>query len=643
MARDGVAAGAETQKPAPANAQKRDPARDRNAIDALLKGVRENALEQTLEACENYLAQHADAPEALFVIGVAAALMGDLATAAALMKQAHEANPNEPLYAEGLAVTYALAGQLFESTYFAKLSAALGLAEEDLAVLPAAFPRFFDAFASIAERPLLAQADQRLARRDFAEAAAKYSQHLKFEPECVEAIRGLGESLLGQGLAGPAAAVLAALGDNAQARDLSLLARAMALLGDAKSAADLHAQAEQRDPQDCAIASAQICDAALYPESSGPDLVQAEAAWRQRFAGQAGSSRPARDVVKKAGAAKIRVGFLCGGNTEPRDAELAGWVAAYFFANRRLEAIAYAHGQEFDPWNRSLKGRFTSWRNTADLDALTLAATIEGDGIDLLLDCAGHFAPRQLAALARRPAPILVSWLGNPIGRSALYDFVLTGHGDGVADSNDCISLPAGLRAFESKPIAASDEPGLRFGASCGLAQLHPDLCSAWAEILRAVPDSVLLLRDRNFGQADAADRLVRRFQAAGVAERIEVVGGPIDDFYALIDVSLAPFVALNPWDDAEALRRGVPLVAREGDGRPRRQASALLRQAGLDRLTARDEASYIALACELGRSASGIGCAREDVRAALASAPLFDRDLFATTVENTLLALIDG
>src|SRR6202012_2143753 len=102
---------------------------------------------------------------------------------------------------------------------------------------------------------------------------------------------------------------------------------------------------------------------------------------------------------------------------------------------REVETVLYAEERLPDVKTAQLKSLAGLGRNTLRWSHEQLAAQIQADRIDILVDLAGHSAHHRLQTFARRPAPLQVSYLGYPntTGLTAI-DYYLT---DAVTDPED--------------------------------------------------------------------------------------------------------------------------------------------------------------------------------------------------------------
>jgi predicted O-linked N-acetylglucosamine transferase (SPINDLY family) len=131
-----------------------------------------------------------------------------------------------------------------------------------------------------------------------------------------------------------------------------------------------------------------------------------------------------------------------------------------------VETICYAHVKREDAVTERLRGLAQGWVSVLGLSDEAAAAGIRADGVDILVDLAGHTAENRMLVLARKPAPVQVTWLGYPgtTGLSAV-DYRLT---DAVADPDlvaddqaveRLVRLPHGFLCYARLPTAPAITP----------------------------------------------------------------------------------------------------------------------------------------------------------------------------------------
>src|SRR6185369_11977475 len=74
-----------------------------------------------------------------------------------------------------------------------------------------------------------------------------------------------------------------------------------------------------------------------------------------------------------------------------------------------FEIIAYACVKKPDAMTSQLRTCADGWRNVYGFTDTALAELIRQDGIDILVDLAGHTDGNRLLVFARKPAPIQVN------------------------------------------------------------------------------------------------------------------------------------------------------------------------------------------------------------------------------------------
>lgn len=319
--------------------------------------------------------------------------------------------------------------------------------------------------------------------------------------------------------------------------------------------------------------------------------------------------------------------------------------------HERMPLTVYFTGQTFDAQTRLARSRATRWRHVGQDD---LARQVAADGIDILIDLAGHTSGKGMKAFATRLAPVQVSFLGYP-GSTGVpnMDWML---GDPVVTPPEAdhlctervMRLPDTVFCFapeEDYPLPQFDALKARpltFGSFNNIAKLGPHTIRLWAGVLAALPNSRLVLRAPSFRDAAAVARFRDLFAAQGVDPSRLRFEGPVglDEMmaaYAEIDVGLDTFPYGGGTTTLQALWMGVPVLSLRGGHFVSRMGASFLTAAGLPDWVAESEADYVRKARQLTRDRAKLFDLKRGLRARLAACPAWDADRYAESFENAL------
>jgi predicted O-linked N-acetylglucosamine transferase (SPINDLY family) len=393
-----------------------------------------------------------------------------------------------------------------------------------------------------------------------------------------------------------------------------------------------------------------------------PDLSRAELFREHRAFGtafrDAVAPLPSPDARPRDPHRRLRIGYL---SPDFRTHSVAYFVAPIFqaFDRERFETIGYADVAKPDHITEHLRGLASAWRDVSALDDAELARLIRADGIDILVELAGFTKDSRLLACTARPAPIQISYLGYP-NTTGLpqIDYRVTDH---VADPDDAddfyaetlIRLPRCFLAFAAPDHAPPVEPppALRngyvtFGSFNNLAKVNGEVVALWAEVLRAVPGSRLLLKASGSGDPAARRHLLSAFAAAGVEpDRIAFAAYAPSarahlEAYREVDVALDTFPYNGTTTTCEALWMGVPVVTLAGERHAARVGASLLSAAGFPAGIAERSADYVTTARLLAEQQQLLSALRANLRADMARSPLCDATAHARSLEEAYRAV---
>lgn len=283
----------------------------------------------------------------------------------------------------------------------------------------------------------------------------------------------------------------------------------------------------------------------------------------------------------------------------------------------RFEVLLFSHGpDDGSALQQRVRAACERVIEVGDLDPAAIAARMRAEGVDIAVDLKGHTAGSRFTALAARPAPVQVSWLGFPGTSGADFidyvigDAIVTPLADAPVYSEAIAQLPRcyqpgdASRRIVPTPRAALGLPedAIVLLSANAVYKITPPVFEAWMVILHRVPRA-LLWQLSGGEQADA--RLRQEAQALGIApERLVFMppAGMAEHWHRLAAADLA----LDTWPcnghttTSDALAAGVPVVTLRGDGFASRVAESLLTQAGLPELVHETLDAYVEQACAL-------------------------------------------
>jgi predicted O-linked N-acetylglucosamine transferase (SPINDLY family) len=634
------------------------------ALQTALAHHRAGRLPQAEAIYQQILQVEPQHPDALHMLGLAAAQMGNPQVAINLFQRAIASKPTDPAFHSNLGLALQGSGRLEEAAQSYRKA---------LALKPAS-----SYHASLAE--VLTMLGQ------WESAAASYRAALAGEPRNAQARYGLGYVLRQQGHLEEAIRsyqqALAAQPDLAAAHnDLGVIFKQQKRLGEAVASyrkalsfqpgnaewhfnlgsvligtGEHHAAVESfRSAVKQRLGDVEAYSDMLFLCASQVLVEPAEYLAFARGWNDCLPPAPARrfERVPLAGR-RLRVGYV--------SADFYQHAVSYFMEpllaahdRERVEVFAYASNTRADAVTARLQALVEHWIPAAELAHAALAERILADRIDVLVDLSGHTAHNRMPVFATRVAPVQLHYLGYFastgvaemdywIGDDAMTPATLDAH-----FSEQVWRLPRTTVAYGGHPDAPvpawqpAADGRVWLGSFHALIKLTPQTLALWARLLQALPQASLLLKTRELADAAKREQLLAALVAHGIApERIELQDGSSTRgwaehmaYYDRLDIALDP---VGTWSGntttCDALWMGAPVIALMGDRSILRMTGPMLDALGHPEWVAYSEDEYIEKAVALARDVDlrqRLRCAQ---RAKMAASALCNADDLARELE---------
>ncbi|MET0232538.1 MAG: hypothetical protein ABW186_16525 [Rhodanobacteraceae bacterium] len=264
----------------------------------------------------------------------------------------------------------------------------------------------------------------------------------------------------------------------------------------------------------------------------------------------------------------------------------------------------------------------------------------------MLIDLCGHGRGCALEVLARRPAPLIATWLdylattGVPAIDCRITDWVADPPGNERLHTEQLARLPFAAWCYaphEDAPDIASRSGPLVVGSACIPLKMTARTLALWRRTLEALPQA----RFELVGFPSTASReRVQRALGADVSARTTLHGRlPMSAYLAVIDTFHLALDAVGfsgGTSTLDCLWQGVPVVTLPGTLSHSRSSASLLDHLGFDRWVARSEDHYVEIAGEAART----DIDRAGLRRRLAASPLCDAAKFARGFDDLISSL---
>ena len=321
----------------------------------------------------------------------------------------------------------------------------------------------------------------------------------------------------------------------------------------------------------------------------------------------------------------------------------------------KVEVYCYSDVPTEDEVTQRMKGYADHWQSIVSLSDEQVADLIRNDGIDILVDLAGHTAHNRLLVFARKPAPVQVSWIGYPAttGLSAMDYKIVDNYTDppGMTEhlyTEKLIRMPESFLCYlpakdspEVGPLPALTAGHITFGSFNNFPKVTPEMMELWSDILKAVPGSRLVMKAKSLSDISTREYVTETFKQKGIpAERIELLEWEPSsrghlEIYNRIDIALDTFPYHGTTTTCEALWMGVPVITLAGATHASRVGVSLLSNAGVPELVAQTPDEYRKKASNLAADADRLQSLRRDLRSMVQRSPLTNAERFIHHLEE--------
>jgi predicted O-linked N-acetylglucosamine transferase (SPINDLY family) len=418
-------------------------------------------------------------------------------------------------------------------------------------------------------------------------------------------------------------------------------------LGEIDESLALYRRAREIVPGNAGLLSAYLFTLNLSTRPSREEIFREHLEYDRLLGGRRSERAPVR---KHAADGKLRIGYL--------SPDLRFHAVSFFIEpvlahhdRNQFEVSCYYVNSQHDGMSHRLRQLSDHWVDCAAWPTSDIVRRIQADGIDILVDLAGHTAGNRIDVLAEEPAPVIASWLGylNTTGLKCIDYRITDRHTDPPGrterfHTETLIRLPETLwcrqkpdSLVEVGPLPAARHGAIRFGSFNRRFKLSPEVLALWALVLQRIPRSTLLFAGVG---PDQQENVRLAMVAAGVdAARLEFFDrlsmAKFHELHHRVDIALDSYPYSGATTTFDSLWMGVPVLTLTGEAPMSRSTASILVTLGMGDWIARSNQEFVELAARHAGDLATLATLRAGLRGKLENSILMDGSRFTGQLEE--------
>lgn len=324
------------------------------------------------------------------------------------------------------------------------------------------------------------------------------------------------------------------------------------------------------------------------------------------------------------------------------------------YSRDKFHVTCYSLTDKKDGYTDHLRDMVDEWRDVSGMVLDDVAEVVRCDGLDILVDLAGHSGGSGLAVLAQRLAPVQISGLGwmESTGLPTV-DYLFT---DRAADPEELLNMVEQPLYLNSQfcYTGRSDVPQcegapckkngyITFGVFNHYYKITPEVLLAWLQIMKHVPESRLLLKCQMYNSQSTVLMVQQRMEEMGFDMQRVIFEPATADYmerYLEVDIALDTYPYTGGGTTLDALYMGVPVISLYGQRRGSRFGLSILTAAGLTELAVDNMDDYMARAVALAGDYELLDEMHKSLRRILVQSPVMDGKRYMAELEQKYMEL---